>query len=86
MAVVARGRHVLLHFARRVPQDYGYPVGREPVRSYTPAGYRDYASFAQTETYARLSLVKGSRRQPLQRSRSRMPAIRAIRSSSDGQT
>jgi hypothetical protein len=25
VAVVARGRHVLLLFARRVPQDYEYP-------------------------------------------------------------
>jgi hypothetical protein len=33
-----------------------------------------------------LSLVKGSRFQPLQRSRKLIPAIRAIRSSSDGYT
>ena len=33
-----------------------------------------------------LSLVNGSRFQPLQRSRKLIPAIRAIRSSSDGHT
>ena|SRR5258708_5759993 len=40
----------------------------------------------QTETCLVLSLVNGSRFQPLQRSRSVIPASRAIRSSSDGQT
>ncbi len=45
-----------------------------------------YAVFFQTETCEVLSLVKGSRVQPLQRSRKVMPAIRAIRSSSDGHT
>src|SRR5204863_180704 len=39
------------------------------------------ACFSQTETCFVLSLVNGSRFQPLQRSRNAMPAIRAIRSS-----
>jgi hypothetical protein len=42
--------------------------------------------FSQTETWFLLLLVKGSRIQSLQRSRKVMPASRAIRSSSDGQT
>ncbi len=42
--------------------------------------------FSQTETCLVLWLVNGSRFQPLQRSRSVIPASRAIRSSSDGQT
>ena len=46
----------------------------------------DYDDFSQTETCCVLSLVNGSRCQPLQRSRSVIPARRAIRSSSDGQT
>ena len=45
-----------------------------------------YAVFSQTETWLLLSLVKGSRFQPLQRSRKVIPASRAIRSSSDGHT
>jgi hypothetical protein len=54
-------------------------------------GRRNFAivyalGFSQTEMCLRLSLVNGSRRQPLQRSRSPSPARRAIRSSSDGQT
>ena len=44
------------------------------------------AGFSQTETCWVLSLVNGSRVQPSQRSRSVMPASRAIRSSSDGHT
>ena len=44
------------------------------------------AGFSQTETCRVLSLVNGSRAQPLQRSRSLMPASRAIRSSSEGHT
>jgi hypothetical protein len=44
------------------------------------------AVFSQTETCLVLSLVNGSRFQPLQRSRSVIPASRAIRSSSDGHT
>jgi isochorismate hydrolase len=42
--------------------------------------------FVQTETCFVLSLVNGSRFQPAQRSRSVIPASRAIRSSSDGHT
>jgi hypothetical protein len=42
--------------------------------------------FSQTETCLVLSLVNGSRFQPLQRSRSVIPASRAIRSSSEGHT
>ena len=49
---------------------------------------KNYGSRAlsQTETWFLLSLVKGSRFQPLQRSRKVIPATRAIRSSSDGHT
>jgi len=39
------------------------------------------AVFSHTETCDVLSPVKGSRAQPLQRSRNAMPAIRVIRSS-----
>jgi hypothetical protein len=48
--------------------------------------FNRYAFFSHTETCVVLSLVKGSRFQPLQRSRRVMPASRAIRSSSDGHT
>jgi len=44
------------------------------------------AGVSQTDTCFRLSPVKGSRFQPLHRSRKRMPASSAIKSSSDGQT
>ena len=47
---------------------------------------RRYAVFVQTETWEVLSLVNGARAHPLQRSRRVMPAIRAMRSSSDGHT
>ena len=62
-----------------------------PVRSgnivvgYPPPRVARYV-FSQTETCFLLLLVKGSRIQSLQRSRKVMPASRAIRSSSDGQT
>jgi hypothetical protein len=65
------------------------------LRSGKPAGgtsacaqarVERYAVFSQTETYVVLSLVKGLRFQPLQRSRKVIPARRAIRSSSDGHT
>ena len=42
--------------------------------------------FSQTETCWLLSLVKGCRLHPSHRSRSRIPASWAIRSSSDGHT
>jgi hypothetical protein len=42
--------------------------------------------FASTETCERLSLVNASRIQPLHRSHNAIPAMRAIRSSCDGQT
>ncbi len=45
-----------------------------------------YALFSQTVMCLVLSLVNGSRFQPLQRSRKFIPASRAIRSSSDGHT
>ena len=58
----------------------GRSVQREPCRrSYSPV-LRSY-----TETCSRLSAVNGPRRQSPQRSRSRRPASRAIRSSSAGQ-
>lgn len=44
------------------------------------------SAFSQTDMCFLLSLVKGSRFQPLQRSRSDIPASRAIRSSSAGHT
>ena len=53
--------------------------------SSTPTSRR-HAGFSHTETCAVLSLVNGSRFQLLQRSRRAIPASRAIRSSSDGQT
>ena len=43
-------------------------------------------AFCQTDTCFRLSLLNGSRFHPAQRSRSVIPASRAIRSSSAGQT
>ena len=46
----------------------------------------DQAVFCHTETCEPLSDVNGSRFHPAQRSVSRMPAIRAIRSSSAGHT
>jgi hypothetical protein len=49
-----------------------------------PAGQD--SAFSQTEMCCLRSLVKGSRFQPLQRSRSDIPASRAIRSSSAGHT
>ena len=63
-------------------------VGRDRVvraggHRYPPG--RD-AGFSQTDTWLVLSLVNGSRAQPLQRSRSVIPASRAIRSSSAGHT
>ena len=45
-----------------------------------------YSVFSQTETWEVLSSVNGSRVQSAQRSRRVMPARRAIRSSSAGQT
>ena len=45
-----------------------------------------YAFVSHTDTWDVLSPVNCSRVHPLQRSRSVMPAMRAIRSSSDGQT
>ena len=48
--------------------------------------YGRWAVFSHTDTWALLSLVKGVRAQSLQRSRKVIPASRAMRSSSDGQT
>jgi len=45
-----------------------------------------YSVFSQTETWEVLSSVNGSRVQPAHRSRRVMPARRAIKSSSEGQT
>ena len=55
-------------------------------RNVTDGPRAQPAGFSQTETCLRLSLVNGSRFQPPQRSRSVIPASRAIRSSSDGHT
>ena len=55
-------------------------AGEEEERAHAEAG------FSQTEMCFVLSLVNGSRFQPLQRSRSVIPARRAIRSSSAGHT
>ena len=46
----------------------------------------DYSGFCQTEMWLRLELVKGSRFQSLHRSRTAIPARRAMRSNSDGHT
>jgi hypothetical protein len=47
---------------------------------------RRYGAFCHTEMWRLLSPVNGARCQSLQRSRNVIPASRAIRSSSDGQT
>ena len=57
----------------------GLLVLRSRCCAYTPG-------FSQTETCLRLSLVNGSRFQSPQRSRNVIPAICAMRSSSDGHT
>jgi hypothetical protein len=57
-------------------------AGLRPRERYGPSP----AGFSQTETWPVLSLVNGSRLQPLQRSRRVIPASRAIRSSSAGHT
>ncbi len=59
------------------------PATRSPAECRGHAGRE---SFAQTETWLLLSLVNGERSQSPQRSRSVIPASRAMRSSSDGQT
>ena len=59
---------------------------REAQRRLRDSRWPAHAGFSQTETCFVLSLVNGSRFQPLQRSRSFMPASRAIRSSSAGHT
>jgi len=51
-----------------------------------PSRVDPYEAFSQTEMCCLLSPVKGSRFQPLQRSRKVNPASCAIRSSSAGQT
>jgi hypothetical protein len=60
------------------------PAGRIIYRHSRPVGR--YAVVPQTDTCCLLSLVKGSRVQSLQRSRRVIPASRAMRSSSDGQS
>jgi hypothetical protein len=45
-----------------------------------------YVGFSHTEMWLKLPLVKRARCQLLQRSRRVIPASRAMRSSSDGQT
>ena len=59
---------------------------RETQRRLGDSRRPAHAGFSQTETCLLLSLVNGSRFQPLQRSRSVIPARRAIRSSSAGHT
>jgi hypothetical protein len=81
---VAGGLWALLFFATS-------PIAATPpVLAGLAAGRRrrdqEAGGVSQTETCFRLSPVKGSRFQPLHRSRRRMPASSAIRSSSDGQT
>jgi hypothetical protein len=80
---VAGGLWALLFFATS-------PIAATPpVLAGLAAGRRrrdQDAGLSQTETWFRLSPVKGSRFQPLLRSRKRMPASSAIKSSSDGQT
>ncbi len=50
------------------------------------SGRAETQAFSNTATWLSLSEVKGARSQSAQRSRSRKPAIVAMRSSSDGQT
>jgi hypothetical protein len=70
---------------QRVPTAImGAPIGGQLLFSQSQVGR--YAVFSQTDTCVLLSLVKGSRVQSLQRSRKDIPASRAMRSSSDGQT
>ena len=59
--------------AIRARDTHGPPADDQPVVSHT-------------DTCIVLSAVNASRRHPPQRSRNRIPAIRAIRSSSDGHT
>jgi hypothetical protein len=79
---VAGGLWALLFFAT------SHIAATPPVLAGLAAGgrRRDQEGVAQTETCFRLSPVKGSRFHPLHRSRRRMPASSAIKSSSDGQT
>ncbi len=58
----------------------------DPPTEPAPATVQESASFSHTETCEVLAPVNGSRLHPLQRSRRRIPAIRAMRSSSAGQT
>ncbi len=62
------------------------PSARSGALKPQPYPREGEAVFSQTETCLVLSLVNGSRFQPLQRSRSVIPASRAIRSSSEGHT
>ena len=55
-------------------------------RGVTSSKQITYGSFSYTATWLWLSEVNGARSHPAQRSRSRNPAILAIRSSSEGQT
>jgi hypothetical protein len=74
--------------------DLTTPPSRLPISVDEGSGSRVYdapgavqgvaAGFSQTETCLRLSFVNGSRFHPLQRSRRRIPASCAIRSSSEG--
>jgi hypothetical protein len=84
------GRHAV-HDRRRPHRGRGRPGRPGRAAGHDPAarpGRRppgpQLAGFSQTETCWLLSLVNGSRAQPLHRSRSRSPASRAIRSSSAG--
>ena len=64
-----------------------WPIGvarAAPMAHRCCYGWLLFTGFPQTETWERLSVVKGSRFQPAQRSRSRRPASWAIRSSSEG--
>ncbi len=61
-------------------------AGRSLLERPDLAAVDRYAPFFHTETCLVLSLVKGSRFQPLQRSLRVIPARRAIKSSSDGHT
>jgi hypothetical protein len=70
----------------RVEPEPADPGHGQRVRAERPRAEGQSAGFSQTDTWARLSLVKGSFVHPAQRSRSVIPASWAIRSSSEGQT
>jgi hypothetical protein len=81
--------HLFWFHARAKEQVAGFHAagvagGFAPTARRPP--YAERAGFSHTDTCIRLSPSNGSRAHPPQRSRKVIPARRAIRSSSDGQT